>query len=261
MSCFFELTNSRNTRYKNAENFYNICLQGNIVLVERRLADKHRWWSELNAGLEGACVGGHLDIVKLLIKHGAEEFHQALRFACIGGHLKIVRYLLLENEEHVNWDCNIGLSYVCERGYRDILDILVTCGANDFNNGLYYACKGGQKEIAELMVYYGATATCNATMGACSSNRPEMIHWLIQKTVELDWNMIFENACVYNWIDLLLYTILNYYSQIKNPEFILNTTHYDIYNSIQESKPDINKRIHMRLKLYDKNIFNDNSIF
>jgi hypothetical protein len=256
-----ELFEFRNTLSKRAETFYNMCLMGNIELVKQILTNPHRWFREANVGLKAACIGGHLDIAKLLIDRGADEYNQALRFACIGNHNHIVKYLL-EEVRGINWDCNIGLSYACERGNIELLNLLTFHGADDYNHGLYYACKGGKKEIAELMMQHGATATRNATMGACCSNRPEMVRWLIQKTIDLDWNMIFENACVYNWIDLLYYVMLYYSHEIIDPYFIIKTKHYDISNAfINASIINDNRKnkkhsiIIMNVKLYDKNIF------
>jgi ankyrin repeat protein len=47
-----------------------------------------------NRGLDGACFGGHLDIVKFMIEKGANEWNRGLFYACYGGHLDIVKFLI-----------------------------------------------------------------------------------------------------------------------------------------------------------------------
>ena len=41
-----------------------------------------------NWGLKGACDGGHMDIVNLMISKGANVWDLGLRGACYGGHVE-----------------------------------------------------------------------------------------------------------------------------------------------------------------------------
>ena len=44
---------------------------------------------ELNSGLHGACRGGHLELVNLMISRGARDWNYGLHYACHGGHLEL----------------------------------------------------------------------------------------------------------------------------------------------------------------------------
>ncbi|MFB5622743.1 MAG: hypothetical protein ACE5RH_01995, partial [Nitrosarchaeum sp.] len=47
-----------------------------------------------NWGLEGACKGGNIDIVKLMIKKGAYDWDSGLYGACEGRHMNIVELMI-----------------------------------------------------------------------------------------------------------------------------------------------------------------------
>jgi len=46
-----------------------------------------------NDGLQGACKGGHMDIVKLMIHKGATNIKEYFKVLIENGHFEIVEYL------------------------------------------------------------------------------------------------------------------------------------------------------------------------
>ena len=44
-------------------------------------------------GFHGACRGGHIDCVELMISKGAKDWIGGLREACTGNHLKLVQLM------------------------------------------------------------------------------------------------------------------------------------------------------------------------
>lgn len=73
----------------------------------------------LDAGLESACLGGHLELAKLLVDEGASYFVNALVAACERRHLELVRIMLTllqthEQDEHIVDYCISTLSTHCE---------------------------------------------------------------------------------------------------------------------------------------------------
>ncbi len=98
---------------------YEPCLQGSGYWINyciKKGADEWNW------GLEGACKGGHLDIIELMIDKGA------------------------------NW----GLEGACKGGHLDIIELMIEKGAKDWNWGLEGACEGGHLDIIKLMIKKGA---------------------------------------------------------------------------------------------------------
>jgi hypothetical protein len=47
-----------------------------------------------NSGLFGACVGGHLQLVNLMIENGANAWNNSLKGACIGDHISLVNLMI-----------------------------------------------------------------------------------------------------------------------------------------------------------------------
>ena len=47
-----------------------------------------------NGGLKGACFGGRVEIVRLMAAKGATNWNGGLFGACRGGHMEIVRLIL-----------------------------------------------------------------------------------------------------------------------------------------------------------------------
>ena len=50
---------------------------------------------------------------------------------------------------------NRGLYSACRGGHKELVELMIAKGANNWNQGLYGACRGGHKELAELMIVKG----------------------------------------------------------------------------------------------------------
>ncbi len=99
--------------------------------------------------LEAACFGGHLEACQLMIKYGADDYLRGLECACLGSHLEICKLMInLGTEMKYSW----AFGFACGNNDRDIIDLLIENGANDFGSGLSYACKGGHKSIVNLII-------------------------------------------------------------------------------------------------------------
>ncbi|KAG5677884.1 hypothetical protein PVAND_007601 [Polypedilum vanderplanki] len=117
-----------------------------------------------------AAGSGHLNIVKMLVKHGANVNHctdtnsTPLRAACFDGRLDIVQYLVNHNADLnlpniYNNTCLMISSY---RGHDDVVEFLLKNGAqvnaqaNCQATSLHYASECGHLEICKLLIEYGA---------------------------------------------------------------------------------------------------------
>ncbi len=87
--------------------FYDLCFYGNYEKISTIENDDWNW------GLRGACEGGHMDMVELMIERGATNWNYGLYGACRGGHMDIVE-LMIERGA-ANWNC--GLYYACYGGH------------------------------------------------------------------------------------------------------------------------------------------------
>jgi len=130
-----------------------------------------------NAGLRGACKGGHQDIVQGMIDKGAKDWIGGFVCACCYGNQDIVE-LMIEKGAN-NW--NLGLFGACRGGHQEIVQLMITMGATDWNGGLYAACEHGHKEIVELMIKKGANNWNQGLHNACRKGHQEIIELMIKQ--------------------------------------------------------------------------------
>lgn len=116
-----------------------------------------------------AAGAGHLNIVKLLIEHGADINHHTknvstpVRAACFDGRLDIIRYLIdhgadINLANGYNNTCLMISSY---KGHADVVEYLLendalpneqaNCGAT----ALHYAAECGHAEVCTVLLDYG----------------------------------------------------------------------------------------------------------
>lgn len=116
-----------------------------------------------------AAGAGHLNIVKLLIEHGADINHHTknvstpVRAACFDGRLDIIRYLVdhgadINLANGYNNTCLMISSY---KGHADVVEYLLendalpneqaNCGAT----ALHYAAECGHSEVCTVLLEYG----------------------------------------------------------------------------------------------------------
>lgn len=118
---------------------------------------------------------GHLNIVKLLIKHGANVNHQTktlstpLRAASFQGRLDIVSYLVAHGADvnMTNAYNNTSLMISAYKGHTDVVSFLLEQGADPNQQAhcgataLHYAAECGHKSICSELLDYGATLQKN----------------------------------------------------------------------------------------------------
>jgi hypothetical protein len=138
-------------------NFPEACERGDVDRVIAILDTSTIAIDILNHGLYLACSRGHIDIIILLCKLGANDFEHALAGACSGGHLDIVEGLLAAGAKEITR----GLGEACMAGHIDVVHFLLEKADNNIkavNWGFTKACLGRQTVAAALMVERGCTA-------------------------------------------------------------------------------------------------------
>ena len=127
------------------------------------------WTSRYVTALYLACEKGHPEIVRLLVKKGADMdktgcgMYTPLYMACQKGHLEIVQVLLEMgadiNKSNGGWT---SLDIACVRGHLNVVRFLVEKGADteradDFSGctPLFMACQYGHLDVARLLLEKG----------------------------------------------------------------------------------------------------------
>jgi ankyrin repeat protein len=99
------------------------------------------------------CKFGNIDIIKLLISHGADDWNNGLIGACGGGHLELAELMI----SHGAYVWNFGLIEACKNGHLETANLMIASSADNWTFGLSYACSNGHLELVKLMTSYGAT--------------------------------------------------------------------------------------------------------
>lgn len=73
-------------------------------------------------------------------------------YACVGGHRELVDLLIEQGADY--W--NFGLYGACRGGHRGIVELMIEKGAYTWNFGLAGACFGGNYECSKKMIEQGA---------------------------------------------------------------------------------------------------------
>ena len=87
-----------------------------------------------------------------------------------------------------------SLYAVCQSGNIDVVNLMISLGANDWNGGLSGACIGGHLELAKLMISHGANDWNWGLRGACGGGHLELVNLMIFHGAN-DWNHGLRGAC------------------------------------------------------------------
>lgn len=117
-------------------------------------------------GLQGACFGGNFLLARRMVRGGATRLKTALCFAIKGGHLELIKYM-------VKNDAEVGKNYIYfERRHSiKIAQYLVKkCDVN-INDFLIHVVSIGNYRATKYLVENGATNLNDAVSNACR------LHW------------------------------------------------------------------------------------
>ena len=198
------------------------------ILIEKGACD-------FDWALQGAGEGGNIDMIWFLIKLNLKHI-QALSLstlssldvddrrikweyglfgACAGGHKDIAQLI-------INIGCNqfnFGMSGACRGGHNDFALWMIQKGANSWDNGLREACCGGYKNTAELMILMGANNWDVGLCEACKGGHKDLAELMIKNGAN-DWDKALNGACDHKKKDL---SILMFNYGIKNNSLAVST--------------------------------------
>ncbi|KAG5844228.1 hypothetical protein ANANG_G00160140 [Anguilla anguilla] len=157
--------------------------------------------------LMAAASGGYVDIVKLLLVHGADVNAQsstgntALTYACAGGFVDVVKVLLKEgaNIEDHNENGHTPLMEAASAGHVEVARVLLEYGAginthsNEFKeSALTLACYKGHLDMVRFLLEAGADQEHKtdemhtALMEACMDGHVEVARLLLDSGAQVN---------------------------------------------------------------------------
>ncbi|KAJ9592024.1 hypothetical protein L9F63_001463, partial [Diploptera punctata] len=147
-----------------------------------------------------AAGAGHLNVVKTLVKSGANVNHPTktnstpLRAACFDGRLDIVKYLTdhLADIHIANKYNNTCLMIAAYKGHLDVVSFLLEKGANPDEKAhcgataLHFASECGHVAIVKELLEYGAHITKNESgmsplIAAAERTRADVVEYLVTR--------------------------------------------------------------------------------
>lgn len=138
-----------------------------------------------NHGFYNACVGGHMEIVKMMIDKGADAWNWGIEGACVGGNIEIVELIISKNGPILNW--NFALTGACYNGNIELIELMITKGGRDWDYGLAGACDGGHIEIVKIMIDKGAKDFRWCFRRVCQPRRELLFSLCISDYYYLRW--------------------------------------------------------------------------
>lgn len=150
------------------------CESGNLKLMGFIISfvDDDKLW---NIGLIGACKGGHLNIVNVMIALGADDWKAGLYNACDRGRYEIAKFMISKGA--ANFDlCMVA---ACTNGCIKLVNLMIDNGATDFDKCMLAACSFGHLELAKLMIKHGATNFKKGLSNACHAGQFELAKLMI----------------------------------------------------------------------------------
>ena len=125
--------------------------RGDIATVERMI----ELGANRDEAMSEAALGGHIEIVKLMLSHNANDYNWAMASAALGGHIDIVKLMLARNAN----DYNTAMSQAALGGHMEIVKLMLSRNANDYNRAMALAARGGHIEIVKLICSHAMLIT------------------------------------------------------------------------------------------------------
>jgi hypothetical protein len=126
-----------------------------------------------------ACISGDMDIIKLMIKNGANNYNSALCSAAHSNKCDIIRFLVEKGAD----EFEMALTYAVENNSVEAIKLLVSLGAviggYDINIAL-----NTNNNILDLLIGLGYTNYHHISRKACVSNNKKAIQILVNLGVE-----------------------------------------------------------------------------
>ncbi len=204
--------------------FQGISYSGNIELI-KYLLNRNIKCTSWNSCLSEACMGNHLEMVKFIIKNGANRYSKSLEIAyrinnqliielliecggnnldraltgaVLGGHMELILNIIKQGAIVQN----TTLRSACENGNMEIIQLLIDRGVDNWDYGLEGACAGGHITIAKQMIQLGATDYNTGIIVATVNGHTELVRLMIEHGADR-WSICLKMACWHDYIEIV----------------------------------------------------------
>lgn len=205
----------------------------NIFLrIDFLIANGFNGW---NAGLSAAVKNNNLSCINFFIEKGADDWQRGLMMASnIGnielakmfislgaklipglylaarqGHVQFVRFYLpeIENNPEFSWNVNQIMARAAEKGCREIIDLAIGKGANNWNLGMSMAIQKNHSNLIDFFIEKGANDWNWGMIIAALTGNQKLVEFFIIKGAN-NWNKGLVNATMGNHQELVEFFIM-----------------------------------------------------
>lgn len=171
-----------------------------------------------NIAFNGACEGGHENIVRLMINKGVDEIDEGFISVCKIGRLDLVEYLMNVSNYYPSFSPKKGLYSACNNGHVKIVEYLCNFIQNsrDLMHCIDEACRNCHFNIVKFIVNKGVPVTGRnqGFTDVCKNGRLDIVEYLVSRGL-IFVQEGFYSACDYGHIDIIKYLcdkmlVLNY---------------------------------------------------
>lgn len=197
-----------------------VCYSGDIEKVYELINDKDIY-KDFYLGLYGACEGGHLNIVKLLIDKCSKKLTSALfNVACTNGNIDIVKLLIERDNGLIQ---SLALDCACESGNIDLVNLLLKYNLNIRYNRyskLFFACKSGNIDLIEFIIgsnlkEFKTQSWDEGLQGACRGGHLDAVKFIIKKSnIQFCWKNALNYACAGGNLEIVKLVLQNIDNEI-----------------------------------------------
>lgn len=100
----------------------------------------------LNRIMRIAAINGQIDIIKLMIEKGANDFNNTMVEAASGGHIDIVKLMIQQGAT----DFALAMIMASDGGHKDIVELMIEKGVTDFDLAIAKASLYGRQNILNI---------------------------------------------------------------------------------------------------------------
>lgn len=153
--------------------FMAACEMGYDYIVEELMEDV-----DVEDGFEKACMNGRINIAKMLYPLIADEYSGDAVFsnACGMDNIDIVKIMI--EFGYNNFDD--GFYYACSRDSVKVVELLLDICTVDFDDGLVTACRNGCKKVVEIILNAGVKFPHTALTSALENGHADIANMVAE---------------------------------------------------------------------------------
>lgn len=201
--------------YIKTPNMYLICKGNNTLLFDKYLGKDKIAKQNIIKGFNGACAGGHIDLIKKILQlDGHVDFQHALMFASEHNQMQVIEFIF----DKIT-DFGFGLHGASRGNNVVIMKYMIEHGAINIENSLFVACIHNSIDAVKFILsiykneiqlgtslYAYMDYLSTALYHACYYNHIEIIDILLKFGTN-DYNSGLDGACEKGHMDLAKYMI------------------------------------------------------